>query len=126
MGCIAFTPLAQGMLTSKYLNGIPPQSRAAAGKSLAPEMINPDTIARLKALNELAQRRGQSLAQMAIAWVLRDRRMTSALIGASRVEQIDDCVAALTNLDFTPEELAEIDRHAQDSNVNLWSRSSNA
>jgi L-glyceraldehyde 3-phosphate reductase len=126
MGCIAFTPLAQGMLTDKYLKGIPPESRAAAGKSLAPEMINTETIARLSALNGIAQRRGQSLAQMAIAWVLRDRRMTSALIGASRMSQIDDCVAALKNLDFTGEELAEIDKHAQDSNVNLWSRSSSA
>jgi L-glyceraldehyde 3-phosphate reductase len=126
MGCIAFTPLAQGLLTNKYLNGVPPESRAAAGKSLSPGKINEATVTRLKALDAIARRRGQSLAQMAIAWVLRDDRMTSALIGASRVEQIDDCVAALDKLAFSAEELAEIDRYAEDSDVNLWSASSNA
>jgi L-glyceraldehyde 3-phosphate reductase len=124
MGCIAFTPLAQGLLTNKYLNGVPPESRAAAGKSLSPGKINEATVTRLKALDAIARRRGQSLAQMAIAWVLRDDRMTSALIGASRVEQIDDCVAALDKLAFSPEELAEIDRYAEDSDVNLWAASS--
>jgi L-glyceraldehyde 3-phosphate reductase len=124
MGCIAFTPLAQGLLTNKYLNGVPPESRAAAGKSLSPGKINEAIVTRLRALDAIARRRGQSLAQMAIAWVLRDDRMTSALIGASRVEQIDDCVAALDKLAFSPEELAEIDRYAEDSDVNLWSASS--
>jgi L-glyceraldehyde 3-phosphate reductase len=126
MGCIAFTPLAQGLLTDKYLKGIPSASRASAGKSLSPEMLSDDTLARIRALHELARRRGQSLAQMAIAWVLRDQRMTSALIGASRPEQIEDCVAALKSLSFEPSELAEIDRHAVDSGVNLWASSSSA
>jgi L-glyceraldehyde 3-phosphate reductase len=126
IGCIAFTPLAQGMLTNKYLNGVPRESRAAAGKSLSPTMINDATVTRLRALDAIARRRGQSLAQMAIAWVLRDERMTSALIGASRVEQIDECVAALKNLIFSPEELAEIDQHARESDVNLWAASSNS
>ena len=125
MGCIAFTPLAQGMLTSKYLKGIPPESRAAAGKSLSPDLISEANVKRLKALDAIARRRGQSLAQLALAWVLRDKRMTSALIGASRVEQIDDCVAALKTLDISSEELAEIDKHAQDGKVNLWAASSN-
>jgi L-glyceraldehyde 3-phosphate reductase len=124
MGCIAFTPLAQGMLTDKYLGGVPADSRAAAGKSLPEKFLKRETIERLQALNAVAQRRGQSLAQMAIAWVLRDPRMTSALIGASRVEQIEDCVAALKRLDFAPEELAAIDHHAVDSGVNLWAASS--
>ena len=125
-GCIAFTPLAQGLLTDKYLKGIPTGSRAAAGKSLSPGMINEQTLARLQSLDAIAKRRGQTLAQMAIAWILRDPRMTSALIGASRVEQIEDCVAALKNLAFDAAELAEIDRHAQDSGVNLWATSSKA
>jgi L-glyceraldehyde 3-phosphate reductase len=124
MGCIAFTPLAQGMLTNKYLAGVPEDSRAAAGKSLPGKFLGNETIERLKALDGIARQRGQSLAQMAIAWVLRDPRMTSALIGASRVEQIEDCVAALDHLDFSAEELAAIDRHAIDSGVNLWAASS--
>ncbi|WP_413992739.1 L-glyceraldehyde 3-phosphate reductase [Labrys okinawensis] len=123
-GCIAFTPLAQGLLSNKYLNGIPADSRAAAGKSLSPTQLNEGNIARLRGLNEIAGRRGQSLAQMAIAWVLRDPRMTSALIGASRPEQIEDCVAALKNPSFDATELAEIDRFAQEGGVNLWSASS--
>jgi len=124
MGCIAFTPLAQGLLTGKYLTAIPQGSRAAAGKSLLPEFLNDAVLKRLLALNAIAKRRGQSMAQMAIAWVLRDPRMTSALIGASRPEQIDENVGALGNLAFTAGELAEIDRHAVDSNINLWAASS--
>ena len=124
MGCIAFTPLAQGLLTNKYLSGVPAGSRATANKSLLPEFINEQTLSRVKRLNLIAQRRGQSLAQMAIAWVLRDKRMTTALIGASRPEQVEDCVGALTNLHFDKNELAEIDQYAVDSNVNLWSASS--
>src|SRR5262245_41359315 len=124
VGCIAFTPLAQGLLTGKYLDAIPEGSRASAGKSFLPEFLNDATRERIRGLDKLARRRGQSLAQMAIAWVLRDQRMTSALIGASRPEQIDENVAALANLEFTRDELAEIDRHAVDSNINLWSASS--
>lgn len=126
MGCIAFTPLAQGLLTGKYLKGVPEGSRATAGKSLLPEFLNEAVLGRLRALNTIAERRGQSLAQMAIAWVLRDPRMTTALIGASRPEQIDENVGALANLAFTSDELAEIDRFAIDSNVNLWATSSSA
>ena len=124
MGCIAFTPLAQGLLTNKYVSGVPAGSRAAANKTLRPEFINEQTLARIKELNLIAKRRGQSLAQMAIAWVLRDPRMTTALIGASRPEQIEDCVGALTNLHFDNKELLELDRYAVESNVNLWSASS--
>ena len=125
-GCIAFTPLAQGLLTNKYLNGIPADSRAAAGKSLSPDKLSEETMVRLRGLNAIAQRRGQSLAQMAIAWILRDQRMTSALIGASRPEQIEDCVTALKNPTFDAAELAEIDGFAQESKVNLWATSSKA
>jgi L-glyceraldehyde 3-phosphate reductase len=124
MGCIAFTPLAQGLLTSKYIKGVPSDSRAAAGKSLLPEFLNENVLTRIRALNEIALRRGQTLAQMAIAWVLRDPRMTSALTGASRPEQLDELVAALRNLTFNNAEFAEIDRHAVDSDVNLWAQSS--
>ena len=124
MGCIAFTPLAQGLLTNKYVSGVPDGSRATANKSLLPEFINEQTLARVKGLNVIAQRRGQSLAQMAIAWVLRDPRMSTALIGASRPEQVEDCVGALANLHFDDIELSEIDQYAVDSNVNLWSASS--
>jgi L-glyceraldehyde 3-phosphate reductase len=124
MGCIAFTPLAQGLLTNKYVSGVPDGSRATANKSLLPEFINEQTLARVKGLNVIAQRRGQSLAQMAIAWILRDPRMTTALIGASRPEQVEDCVGALANLHFDDIELSEIDQYAVDSNVNLWSASS--
>jgi len=124
IGCIAFSPLAQGMLTTKYLDGVPEESRAAAGKSLRPEFLKPETIERIRALNEIAQARGQSLAQMALAWVLRDPRVTSALIGASRPEQIADSVAALRNLGFSDEETQAIDQHAQESGINLWQRSS--
>lgn len=124
MGCIAFTPLAQGLLTNKYVSGVPSGSRATTNKSLLPEFINEQTLARIKGLNLIAQRRGQSLAQMAIAWVLRDPRMTTALIGASRPEQVEDCVGALANLHFENKELLELDQYAVDSNVNLWSASS--
>ena len=126
IGCIAFSPLAQGMLSTKYLGGVPDDSRAAAGKSLRPDFLKDETITRIRALNDLAQQRGQTLAQMALAWVLRDQRVTSALIGASRVEQIKDSVAALSNLDFSADELSEIDRHAQESGLNLWEQSSTA
>ena len=123
IGSIVFSPLAQGMLTSKYLGGIPDDSRAAQGKSLRSEFLSEENIQNLRALNAIAQRRGQTLAQMAIAWVLRGGRVTTALIGASRPEQVEDCVRALDNPDFTPDELAEIDRHAREGNINLWAAS---
>ncbi|MBX3531805.1 MAG: L-glyceraldehyde 3-phosphate reductase [Rhizobiaceae bacterium] len=123
IGSIAFTPLAQGMLTDKYLKGIPAGSRATQGKSLRQSFINDETVANISALNDIAKRRGQTLAQMALAWVLRGGRVTTALIGASRPEQVEDCVGAIANLDFSTAELAEIDRYATDANVNLWARS---
>lgn len=126
VGSIAFTPLAQGILTKKYLGGIPEGSRAAQGKSLAPETITPRALDSVRALDALAQKRGQTLAQMAIAWVLRDGGITTALIGASKPEQVVDCAGAIGNLTFTPEELAEIDRIASDEDINLWARSSEA
>jgi L-glyceraldehyde 3-phosphate reductase len=124
VGCIGFSPLAQGMLTDKYLEGIPPGSRAAANTSLSPELLNDDTLARIRGLNEIAKRRGQSLAQLAVAWTLRDPRMTSIVVGASSVAQLEDTLSALGNLDFSSDELAEIDRYAEDSGINLWARSS--
>jgi L-glyceraldehyde 3-phosphate reductase len=124
IGSIAFTPLAQGMLTGKYLGGIPEGSRATQGKSLSPDFLNPRAIENLQSLNAIAGRRGQTLAQLAIAWVLRGGAITSALIGASRPEQVTDCVGAIANLDFTTEELAEIDRYANEEDINLWARSS--
>jgi len=124
IGCIVFSPLAQGMLTDKYLGGIPDGSRASRPTSLSPDLITDEALAKIRALNEIASRRGQSLAQMALAWVLRDERVTSALIGASSVEQLEDNIAALERLDFTSEELAEIDRHASDSAINIWAASS--
>jgi L-glyceraldehyde 3-phosphate reductase len=123
-GCIAFSPLAQGMLTDRYLNGIPEGSRASQAKSLDPGMINEDTVRRAGALNDIARDRGQSLAQLALAWALRDPRMTSLVIGASRVSQLTDNLGALENLAFTDAELARIDEHAVDSDINLWARSS--
>jgi L-glyceraldehyde 3-phosphate reductase len=123
IGSIVFSPLAQGMLTSKYLGGIPAGSRAAQGKSLDPAMLRPEVLNGLRALNGIAAERGQTLAQMAIAWVLRGGRVTSALIGASRAEQVTECAGAIRNLDFTAEELAEIDAHARDANINLWAAS---
>jgi len=124
VGSIAFTPLAQGMLTKKYLGGIPEGSRAAQGKSLDPHMLNDKAIARIRALNEIAARRGQTLAQMAIAWVLRGGGITTALIGASKPSQVIDCAGAVNNLVFSDEELAEIDRYADEEAINLWARSS--
>ena len=123
IGSIAFTPLAQGMLTGKYLDGIPDDSRAAQGKSLRPTFLNERTIENIRGLNGIAKRRGQTLAQMAIAWVLRDGGITTALIGASRASQVTDCVGAIGNLDFTSEELAEIDSFADEEAINLWAQS---
>jgi L-glyceraldehyde 3-phosphate reductase len=120
-GCIAFSPLAQGLLTNKYLNGVPQNSRATAeNSSLLKGFLNEKNLSRVRALNKIAQERGQTLAQMAIAWVLRDKRVTSALIGARNVEQLDNSLDALNRLQFTNEELNEIDRHAQDSAIDLW------
>jgi L-glyceraldehyde 3-phosphate reductase len=126
MGIIAFSPLGQGMLTDRYLNGIPEDSRAAKDGFLKRDFINEENLARVRALNEIAGRRGQTLAAMAISWVLRDERVTSALIGASSVKQLEANVAALGNLDFSPDELAEIDRHAVESGINIWQQSSDA
>lgn len=126
IGSIAFTPLAQGMLTGKYLAGIPEGSRATQAKSLRREFLNARVIENIRALNAIAERRGQTLAQMAIAWVLRGGGVTSALIGASRPGQVEDCVGAVANLDFTAEELAEIDAYADEEKINLWASSSEA
>jgi L-glyceraldehyde 3-phosphate reductase len=126
IGCIVFSPLAQGMLTDKYLHGIPEGSRASRGSSLSPDLITDETVAKIRALNEIAARRGQSLAQMALAWTLRDPRVTSALIGASSVEQLEDNVAALERLDFSADDIEEIDRYATESSINIWSASSDA
>ena len=123
IGSIVFSPLAQGMLTSKYLRGIPAGSRAAQAKSLPSRFLSPANLARIKALDKIAAARGQSLAQMAIAWVLRKGRVTSALIGASSAKQVDDCVGALANLEFSEAELTRIDLHAKDADVNLWAAS---
>ena len=123
IGSIVFSPLAQGMLTSKYLSGVPEDSRAAQGKSLRSEFLNEKNIENLRALNAIAESRGQTLAQMAIAWVLRGGRVTTALIGASRPEQVEDCVKALEKPDFTTEELAKIDVHAKEADINIWAAS---
>ena len=121
VGCIAFSPLAQGLLTNKYLNGIPSNSRATAeNSSISKEFLSAENIARVRALDEIARGRGQTLAQMAIAWVLRDKRVTSALVGARNVEQLDNSLDALKKLEFTDAELKEIDRHAQDGAIDLW------
>ncbi|WP_448071689.1 L-glyceraldehyde 3-phosphate reductase [Georgenia yuyongxinii] len=119
-GAVVFSPLAQGMLTDKYLNGIPEGSRATRKGSLRPEFINDVSLSHIRALNDIAAGRGQSLAQMAIAWVLRDPRVTTALVGASSVAQLESSVAALDNLGFTEEELARIDEHAVDQGINIW------
>jgi len=124
VGCIVFSPLAQGMLTDKYLQGIPEGSRASRPWSLSTDHLSDDALEKIRALNEIAARRGQTLAQMALAWVLRDPRVTSALIGASSVNQLEDNVAALEELDFTDEELEEIDRYATESDINIWAASS--
>jgi L-glyceraldehyde 3-phosphate reductase len=124
IGCIAFSPLAQGLLTDKYLDGIPADSRVRRGQAFSDSLLTDANVERARALNEIAGRRGQSLAQMAIAWVLRDRRVTSALIGASSVAQLNNSVAALEHPEFSDDELAEIDRHAVDGQINIWARSS--
>jgi L-glyceraldehyde 3-phosphate reductase len=124
IGSIAFTPLAQGILTRKYLNGIPEGSRAAQGKSLDPSTITPQAIASVRALDAMAQARGQTLAQMALAWVLRDGGITTALIGASKPEQVKDCVGATHNLTFAADELLQIDRISTEEDINLWAKSS--
>jgi L-glyceraldehyde 3-phosphate reductase len=125
-GCIVFSPLAQGLLTDRYLDGIPEDSRAARGGSFSRSMLTEENLERARALNEVAGRRGQSLAQLALAWTLRDPRVTSTVIGASSIEQLEDNVAALERLDFTEDELEEIDRHAQEGDLNLWAPSSDA
>ena len=124
VGCIVFSPLAQGMLTDRYLDGIPEGSRASRDGSLSPSLIDEQALAKIKALNEIAARRGQTLAQLALAWTLRDPRVTSTLVGASSVEQLEANVAALEKLDLTEDELAEIDRYATDADINLWAASS--
>jgi L-glyceraldehyde 3-phosphate reductase len=124
IGCIVFSPLAQGMLTDRYLNGIPEGSRASRHGSLSPDLIDDQALAKIRALNEIASRRGQTLAQLALAWTLRDPRVTSTLIGASSVEQLEANVAALDNLDFSNEELAEIDQYATEADINIWAESS--
>jgi L-glyceraldehyde 3-phosphate reductase len=120
VGCIAFSPLAQGLLTNKYLNGIPEKSRAKDGLWFQKEFLSENNLKRVRALNEIASRRGQTLAQMAIAWVLRDQRVTSALIGARNVEQFDNSLDAVKNLQFTDSEMNEIDRYAQEGEIDLW------
>jgi L-glyceraldehyde 3-phosphate reductase len=126
VGCIVFSPLAQGMLTDKYLDGIPADSRVVRGNYLPKDMISDENLTRVRELNAIAERRGQTLAQLAIAWALRDDRVTSALIGASSVAQLEQNVAALKRLEFDPAELEEIDRYAQDAGINLWAGSSSA
>jgi L-glyceraldehyde 3-phosphate reductase len=124
VGCIAFSPLAQGMLTDRYLDGIPSDSRAARGTSLSPNLLIGDTMRHIRALHEFAARRGQSLAQLAIAWVLRHEQVTSALIGASSVEQLEANVTAVDNLEFSDDELAAIDQDAVEAGINIWAQSS--
>jgi L-glyceraldehyde 3-phosphate reductase len=124
VGCIAFSPLAQGMLTDKYLDGIPAGSRATRNSTLSPDLITDEARAKIRALGEVAAARGQSLAQLALAWAVRDPRVTSALVGASSVEQLEENVAALERLDLSEDELAEVDRHATESGINIWAASS--
>ena len=119
-GCIAFSPLAQGMLTSKYLNGVPEGSRASQDKSLSTDLLTDEALDHVRALNAIAEGRGQTLAQLALAWALRDERVTTVLVGASSVRQLDDNVGALQNLAFTDDELATVDQHAVDSGIDLW------
>ena len=124
IGCIVFSPLAQGMLSDKYLDGIPEGSRASRSATLSPDLLTPEVLEKIRSLNEIARLRGQTLAQMAVAWVLRDPRVTSALVGASSVEQLEANVAALDNLHFSNEELAEIDQYATEADINIWAESS--
>jgi L-glyceraldehyde 3-phosphate reductase len=124
VGCIGFSPLAQGMLTDKYLRDIPEGSRASRNGSLSPDLLGPQALERIRSLNEIALNRGQTLAQMALAWTLRDSRVTSTLFGASSIEQLEAAVAAVDQLDFSSDELTEIDRHAVDSGINIWASSS--
>jgi L-glyceraldehyde 3-phosphate reductase len=124
VGCIVFSPLAQGMLTDRYLDGVPAGSRVATGGALSEDMLTDEALEHVRALNEIAMSRGQTLAQMAIAWTLRDPRVTSSLIGASSVSQLEGSLSALDNLDFSDDELATIDRHAVDAGINLWKASS--
>jgi L-glyceraldehyde 3-phosphate reductase len=124
IGCIVFSPLAQGMLTDKYLKGVPEGSRASRDGSLSPKLLTDQALAKIRALGEIAAGRGQTLAQTALAWALRDPRVTSALVGVSSVEQLEMNVTALDKLDFTEEELAEIDRYATESDINIWAASS--
>jgi L-glyceraldehyde 3-phosphate reductase len=126
VGAIVFSPLGQGMLTDRYLDGIPDDSRAARDGSLSKSMLSDENLERVRALDEIAQRRGQTLAQLALAWTLRDPRVTSTLIGASSVQQLEDNVGALARLDFDDDELAEIEKYAVDAGINIWERSSSA
>ncbi len=126
VGAIVFSPLAQGMLTDRYLDGVPEDSRVRRGNYFSDELLSEENLERVRALNEIAKRRGQSLAQLAIAWALRDERVTSALLGASSVRQLEQNVAALQRLDLAADELAEIDRHAEESGIDLWAQSSQA
>jgi L-glyceraldehyde 3-phosphate reductase len=124
IGCITFSPLAQGLLTDRYLNGVPAGSRASHPGSFSQEMLTEQTLGKVRSLNQMAQRRGQTLAQMALSWTLRDPRVTSTLVGASSVAQLEQNVGALDKLEFSPDELGEIDRHATDSGIDLWAASS--
>jgi L-glyceraldehyde 3-phosphate reductase len=126
IGCIAFSPLAQGLLTDRYLEGVPEGSRASRPGSLSQAQLNDQTMAKIRALDEIAARRGQTLAQLAIAWVLRDPRMTSTVLGASSLTQLEDNVGALARLELTREELEEIDGYATEADINLWARSSSS
>jgi L-glyceraldehyde 3-phosphate reductase len=126
IGSIVFSPLAQGLLTDRYISGVPAGSRASRHGSFSPELLTEENLAKVRALNQVAQRRGQTLAQMALAWTLRDARVTSTLVGASSVAQLEQNVAALDKLDFSSDELAEIDRYATEGGINLWATSSSA
>ena len=126
MGCIAFSPLAQGLLTDRYLEGVPAGSRASRDGSLSTDMLSEDRLAKVRGLNAIAQQRGQTLAQMALAWVLRDPRITSALIGASSVDQLEENLRSLEKTAFSADELAAIDRFATDSDINIWTERAQA
>jgi L-glyceraldehyde 3-phosphate reductase len=123
VGCIVFSPLAQGMLTDRYLDGVPEDSRAARDDSLSPDWLTEENLARVRALHEVARERDQSLAQLALAWALRDERVTSVLIGTSSVAQLEQNVAALERLELSDDEVAEVDRHAVEAGINLWAES---